>query len=340
MSFLSNIISSITRHHSRSLSSFVMELDVQALNGGHSAPEILSMIKNLIPKLSYNLHKGQCGRIAVIGGCEEYTGAPYFAALTCLKLGADLSHIFCTRDSAPVIKSYSPELIVHPVLDKQSAVDEIGKWLPKMHSLVIGPGLGRDENLLNTVGNLMENVKSLQVPLVVDADGVFLLSQKPDLIRGYNKAILTPNIVEFRHLFQKVMGTEPSKENPVTNAKDLSRALGNVTIVLKGFYDIITDGEKQLVCNYEGSPRRCGGQGDLLSGSMGTFNYWSHSALTQTNRDCNDFLKQYGPTMSAAYAACTLTRECSRQAFMKYRRSVTTSEMLSEIHPAFEKLYE
>ena len=339
MSFLSNIIST-ARHHSRSFSSLLMDLDVQTLNGGRSAQELLNMVKCFIPKLNYNLHKGQCGRIAVIGGCQEYTGAPYFAAITCLKLGADLSHVFCTSDSAPVIKSYSPELIVHPVLDKQKSVDEIGNWLPKMHSVVIGPGLGRHENLLNTVKSLMENIKSLQMPLVVDADGVFLLSQNPDIIRGYRKAILTPNVVEFRNLFQKVMGQEPSNEEPVANVKNLSKALGNVTIVMKGPYDLITDGEKLLVCNHEGSPRRCGGQGDLLSGSMGTFNYWSHFALNKEDGVINNLLKDYGPSISAAYAACTLTRECNRLAFSKYGRSVTTSEMLSEIHQAFDHLYE
>lgn len=338
MSFLSNI--SIARNHSYSISSLLMELDVQALNGGRSAQELLNMIKCFVPKLNYNLHKGQCGRIAVVGGCQEYTGAPYFAAITCLKSGADLSHVFCTTDSAPVIKSYSPELIVHPVLDKQTALDEIGKWLPKMHSVVIGPGLGRHENLLNTVGSLMEKVKSLQIPLVVDADGVFLLSQNPDIIRGYRKAILTPNVVEFHYLFQKVMGEEPRKEEQLTNAKNLSKALGNVTIVMKGPYDIITDGEKQLVCNHEGSPRRCGGQGDLLSGSMGTFNYWSHFALNQADGVSDNFLKNYGPTISAAYAACTLTRECNRLAFSKHGRSLTTSEMLTMIPHAFNSLYE
>jgi NAD(P)H-hydrate repair Nnr-like enzyme with NAD(P)H-hydrate dehydratase domain len=61
-------------------------------------------------------HKGRRGKVAVIGGCAEYTGAPYFAAMAALRCGADLAHVFCAEAAAPVIKSYSPELIVHPYM--------------------------------------------------------------------------------------------------------------------------------------------------------------------------------------------------------------------------------
>ena len=53
-------------------------------------------VADLIPPLSPDAYKGQAGKIAVIGGCKEYTGAPYFAAFSALKVGADLSHVFCT----------------------------------------------------------------------------------------------------------------------------------------------------------------------------------------------------------------------------------------------------
>ncbi|XP_078064260.1 ATP-dependent (S)-NAD(P)H-hydrate dehydratase-like [Mustelus asterias] len=76
----------------------------------------LQLVRNIVPPLTENKHKGQDGKIGIIGGCTEYTGAPYFAAIASLKVGADLSHVFCTKDAASVIKSYSPNVIVHPVL--------------------------------------------------------------------------------------------------------------------------------------------------------------------------------------------------------------------------------
>uniref|UniRef100_A0A087Y609 ATP-dependent NAD(P)H-hydrate dehydratase n=1 Tax=Poecilia formosa TaxID=48698 RepID=A0A087Y609_POEFO len=112
--------------------------------------DIVSLVKSIVPPLTSKKHKGQDGRIGIIGGCKDYTGAPYFAAISALKVGGDLSHVFCTKDAATVIKSYSPELIVHPVLDSPNAVEEIEKWLPRLHGLVVGPGLGREDFLLKT----------------------------------------------------------------------------------------------------------------------------------------------------------------------------------------------
>ncbi|KAL4349671.1 hypothetical protein AHAS_Ahas10G0065300 [Arachis hypogaea] len=116
-----------------------------------------SVIRSITPALDPTRHKGQAGKIAVIGGCREYTGAPYFAAISTLKIGADLSHVFCTKDAAPIIKSYSPELIVHPVLEESYSVREedkktisrkvlaeVDKWMERFDCLVIGLGPGRD----------------------------------------------------------------------------------------------------------------------------------------------------------------------------------------------------
>ena len=67
-----------------------------------------------------------------------YTGAPYFAAFSALKTGAYLVHVFCEREAGQVIKSYSPELIVHPVLDTEYVMEQIDQWLPRFHCVVIG----------------------------------------------------------------------------------------------------------------------------------------------------------------------------------------------------------
>ena len=91
-----------------------------------------------MPKLTTDLYKGQLGRICVFGGCVQYTGAPYFAAISALKAGADLVHVMCEHDAGQVIKSYSPELIVHPILDSEYALEEVDQWLPRFHAVVIG----------------------------------------------------------------------------------------------------------------------------------------------------------------------------------------------------------
>ncbi|XP_048862595.1 ATP-dependent (S)-NAD(P)H-hydrate dehydratase isoform X2 [Brienomyrus brachyistius] len=294
---------------------------------------ILPLVKSIIPPLMPRKHKGQDGRIGIVGGCQEYTGAPYFAAISALKVGADLSHVFCTKDAATVIKSYSPELIVHPVLDGPDAVEEVEKWLPRLHSVVVGPGLGRDDKLLKNAKDIIEKSKARGIPVVIDADGLWLVAQQPAVIHGYPKAILTPNFMEFRRLYEATHHEPLDSSDIQRSALQLSVAMGNLTVVLKGEEDIITNGNSVMVCSQEGSSRRCGGQGDLLSGSLGVLAHWAYSSTAEATKGTS-------PAMVAAFGACTLTRQCNRQAFHKHGRSMTTSDMLPEIGSAFRKLFE
>uniref|UniRef100_A0A667X1N3 ATP-dependent (S)-NAD(P)H-hydrate dehydratase n=1 Tax=Myripristis murdjan TaxID=586833 RepID=A0A667X1N3_9TELE len=295
--------------------------------------DFLSLVKSIVPPLSSKKHKGQDGRIGIIGGCQEYTGAPYFAAISALKVGADLSHVFCTRDAATVIKSYSPELIVHPVLDSPNAVEEIEKWLPRLHGLVVGPGLGREDSLLKTAKEVIEKSKARDIPIVIDADGLWLVSQQPSVIQGYQKGILTPNFMEFTRLYEALHHEPMDSSDHQRSAMQLSVAMGNLTVVLKGEQDVITDGNKVISCSVEGSGRRCGGQGDLLSGSMGVLAHWAYTSST-------GMVKSVNPAMVAAFGACSLTRQCNSQAFHRHGRSTTTSDMIQEIGSAFKKLFE
>uniref|UniRef100_A0A8C5TA21 ATP-dependent (S)-NAD(P)H-hydrate dehydratase n=1 Tax=Malurus cyaneus samueli TaxID=2593467 RepID=A0A8C5TA21_9PASS len=294
---------------------------------------IFQLVRNVIPPLTGKKHKGQDGRIGIVGGCREYTGAPYFAAITALKVGADLSHVFCTKDAATVIKSYSPELIVHPVLDSPNAVHEVEKWLPRLHSVVIGPGLGRDEVLLENAKAIIEKSKVKGIPIIIDADGLWLISQQPSLIQGYQRAILTPNYMEFSRLYEAMLRDPVDSNDHHGCVLRLSQAMGNLTVVQKGERDLISDGEKVLVCSHEGSSRRCGGQGDLLSGSLGVLAHWAFVAGAEKTNGQNPFLV-------AAFGACSLTRQSNHQAFQKFGRSMTASDMVSEVGTAFNKLFE
>ncbi|KAI4902588.1 hypothetical protein NFI96_033947 [Prochilodus magdalenae] len=312
----------------------VIERSFSLGRAGHRSMDgVLPLIKNIVPPLTSKKHKGQDGRIGVVGGCQEYTGAPYFAAISALKVGADLSHVFCTKDAATVIKSYSPELIVHPVLDSPNAVEEIEKWLPRLHSLVVGPGLGRDDVILKTAKEVIEKSKSRGIPIIIDADGLWLVAKEPSIIQFYQRGILTPNFMEFSRLYE-AMHHEPLDSTDLKgSAQQLSIAMGNVTLVLKGEEDIITDGNRVITCSQQGSGRRCGGQGDLLSGALGVFAHWAFSSFPDATKGMN-------PTLVAAFAATSLTRQCNRQAFDRHGRSTTTSDMIQEICTAFRRLFE
>ncbi|KAI9009624.1 Ribokinase-like protein [Gaertneriomyces semiglobifer] len=325
-----------------------------------SSKQLLETFQKIIPPLTGKLHKGQAGRIAVIGGSEDYTGAPFFAAISALKLGADLSHVFCEKNAGPVIKSYSPELMVHPYLRNTSSIgldpndkhrfnneiDAIVKrvtdMFPRLHVLVIGPGLSRDEVMLESTKRIIEKAREKGMPLVIDADGLFLIQKCPELIKGYPLTVLTPNVNEFKRLCDAV-GISADGDGKRL-ARQLSEALGNVTILQKGQCDVISNGKDTVECDAEGSPRRCGGQGDLLSGACATFLAWGKSYEAQawdhsTSRVLDKDFQARLPLITS-WAAALTTRSCSHAAFAKHGRSMVTTDMIEEAGRVFEATFE
>jgi ATP-dependent NAD(P)H-hydrate dehydratase len=139
--------------------------------------------------------KGQNGRVAVIGGSFEFTGAPYYSAISALKVGGDLGHIFCSKFSSPAIKSYSPEIITHPLFissDELQCSDfeqeimlagwanKLKAWEKAIHAYVIGPGLGRDQYMNNFFPIMVKAIPDNCV-VIFDADGIYYLCQYPFL---------------------------------------------------------------------------------------------------------------------------------------------------------------
>lgn len=307
---------------------------------------------SFIPKLTYDTHKGQLGRVGVLGGCKEYTGAPYYAGISALRCGAELCHVFCTPSASVPIKSYSPELIVHPVVYDSGDARESGlsapkeleewavartvagvtKWASALDVLVIGPGMGRDEVLLSAVRQVVARMREARVPLVIDGDGMWMVTQHPEVISGYKDAILTPNVVEYKRLCA-ALGLGDSAP-----AAEVAAKLGNLTVLEKGKVDVVSDGTSTATVDQEGSPRRCGGQGDVLSGTTGTFFAWAHKYYLARTMERAQLA--HSPSIMAAMCSSRLTRKCANMAFAKTKRSTLTTDIIREIGAAFEELYE
>ncbi|XP_014474385.1 PREDICTED: ATP-dependent (S)-NAD(P)H-hydrate dehydratase isoform X2 [Dinoponera quadriceps] len=299
---------------------------------------MLKGIQRVIPNLTNTKYKGQDGRIGVFGGSTEYTGAPYFAAMSALRTGADLVHVFCTKDASVPIKSFSPEPIVHPILDQHDPLKHIIPWLDRLHVILIGPGLGRDEKTFKIIVDLISTCRDLKKPLIIDADGLFLVCQKPEIVKDYPGLVMTPNAMEFSRLAKAALDRNiaPSPVVKASDVKHVAEAFGkNVVILHKGAKDVIVDGHKgteTVSCGLAGSGRRCGGQGDLLAGSLAVFWWWAMNAGTS---EC-----ALSPSTVACYAACRLIRECNASAFRSKQRGMLTSDMLEQIQPVFSKIFE
>jgi len=294
----------------------------------------------------------QTGRVGILGGSEDYTGAPFFSGMAALKLGMDLVHVFCASNAATAIKSYSPELMVHPYLEtmdsaktrnlpvaNEAHADELVEKMtkrvtdvfPRLHVLIVGPGLSRDELMLKTAKRIIIAARIAGLPLVIDADGLFLVQTEPIIIHGYRRAILTPNVNEFMRL------CEALNMDTGSSCPDLATAMGNVTILEKGVKDIISNGEFTLTCDENGSPRRCGGQGDVLSGCVAGWLAWMRASEKTTNVNA---AQTVNGAVYASYAAAHLTRVCANLAFAQCARSMTASDLLQALPAAFWTTFE
>lgn len=159
------------------------------------------------------------------------------------------------------------------------------------------------------------------MPLVFDADGLYLLTLDESIIHNYPNVILTPNSMEFQRLF----GNHQNKLQTVIDK------LGNhSTILEKAAVDAIydTQNERTINCAIGGSNRRCGGQGDILAGAVAIFFHWAIQSPQEKL-----------PAAVACYGASYLTKLCNRMAFQEKGRSMTATDMIEKLHEAF-KLFE
>jgi len=210
----------------------------------------------------------------------------------------------------------------------EQAWSKINEWLPRFTGLVLGPGLGRDRATQLCAKRIIEQAKQNKMPLVVDGDGISsVICQWPTLIQGYQEVVLTPNFPEYKRL----CAVAGCKDDVPIN--ELCNKLGNVTIVQKGETDKISNGEIVIECDEEGSPRRCGGQGDITSGAIGTFLQWAHAYKHKDTLSLP-------PNILAAYAGCVLTRKVNKAAFAKKGRSTLVTDMIDEIGTVFADVFE
>ncbi|APA05917.1 hypothetical protein sscle_01g006870 [Sclerotinia sclerotiorum 1980 UF-70] len=308
--------------------------------------DLLTKVRKIVPPMLSHFHKGQMGRVAVIGGSEDYTGAPYFSAMASARLGADMSHVICEPQAAQVIKTYSPNLMVHPLMRQSShakmtetagsIAQNVIDMLPRLHVIVVGPGLGRDKLMQDTCVKVLQAAREYNMPFVLDADGLQLASSRPDLVQGYRECILTPNVVEFGRLCRS-KGIDVEGLNAEEGAEKLARAFGGVTIVRKGPQDYISNGDETYVSDIQGGLKRSGGQGDTLTGSLATFLGWRKAYLDKL-WDHEGDIDEIESLALAAFGGSSITRECSRLAFAKKGRSLQASDLTEEVYAAFTNL--
>ncbi len=219
-------------------------------------------VLSLLPDRNPWGHKGNFGKLLLLCGSRGYTGAAFFAAMGALRSGAGLVFLGVPESIYGIEAVKLNEPVIFPLPDaggrlSADAVPEILTRLHQMDAVLVGPGLGQSEGTLAVVRVVLEKA---ECPVVVDADGINVLSAHRDLLRGRKlPTILTPHDGEFARL-GGVMG-----EDRMAAAAALAEELGCV-VLLKGHETCITDGTDGYL-NPTGNPGMAvGGSGDVLAG--------------------------------------------------------------------------
>ena len=221
-----------------------------------------SQVLDILPDRDPWAHKGYFGKDLLLCGSRGFTGAAALAARGALRTGAGLVFLGVPESIYAIEAVKLDEAVVFPLGDREGrlsedAVPAILDRLPDMDAVLIGPGLGRSDGVLAAVQAVLENFEG---PVIVDADGINVLSAHKDLLRGRAyPTILTPHDVEFTRI-----GGILSQDR-AASAASLARDL-NCIVLLKGHETVITDG-KICYLNRTGNPGMAvGGSGDVLSG--------------------------------------------------------------------------
>ena len=217
-----------------------------------------------------NSHKGDYGRIMIVGGSKEYYGAPALSGLAALNTGADLVFIYAPKPAAEVIKTFSPDLIVRPLDSDFISVEQVDFLLSEadnMDVVIVGPGISVNDIALDGAYKLISELLSKGKKVVVDADGLKALAKFGLLNLPRNgKLIITPHAGEFK----KIFNVKPSDDvvSRGEQVKELAEK-HSVTILLKGHIDVISNGS-EVKFNVTGNPgMTVGGTGDVLTGITG-----------------------------------------------------------------------
>ena len=222
------------------------------------------VIDRLLPRRKADTHKGDYGKVLLLCGSRGYTGAAALAARAALRTGSGLVYLGVPESIYAIEAAKLDEPVVFPLPDRDGmygveAFQAVRSRLASMDAVLIGPGMGQSEGTFAMVKGVLQEFSG---PVILDADGINVMSQHKDILRGRTSpTILTPHMGEFIRL-----GGDSGLTREEAAAR-LALETGAI-IVLKGHRTVTTDGARCYV-NTTGNPGMAvGGSGDVLAGIL------------------------------------------------------------------------
>ncbi len=217
---------------------------------------------SLLPSRRRDAHKGDSGRVLVIGG-GPYSGAPAFTGMAAMRSGIDLVFVATPEPAATPVAIYSPDLIVRPLAGSvlgPEHVDGLLRMSEDFDAVAIGPGLGDSKQTALAVQRFVSRCRR---PMVIDADAIGACGSKPGVLKG-RTAVLTPHAGEFKQLTGKALPAD-DLDRRAEMVKEAAARL-RCTVVLKGPTDVVSDGTYIKLNRTGNDAMTVGGTGDVLTG--------------------------------------------------------------------------
>lgn len=229
------------------------------------------MFKEFLPLRRIDFHKGDYGKVLVIGGSFGLTGSILMSSMAALRCGTGLVYVLPPSIFADSVQSRTYEQIVLSVDDDGEkffgnfSEKKLLNHLKNMDSVAIGMGMGTGENSFRMLETVIENFEG---PIVIDADGINCLVGKIEILKNRKNIYLTPHEMEFSRI--SGYDLEYIKNNREETTKDFVKKFG-VNLVLKGNKTIVVNRDEMYVNNSGDDSLATAGAGDVLSGMLASF---------------------------------------------------------------------
>ena len=218
-------------------------------------------IAAVVPRPGPEADKYRRGVIGLLVGSDRYTGAAALATGGAVHGGAGMIRLVTASAAASVVRAHWPEVVITPLapdLDFPGGVGRVQAW-------AAGPGMGVTDEAARHLAAVLRT----DLPVLIDADGLTLLSQRPDLLPRHAPTLLTPHAGELGRL----LGAQPAdvEAQRLSCAQEAARRFG-ACVLLKGSTTVIAQpGEPEpVLVNPTGTPwLATAGSGDVLTGLAG-----------------------------------------------------------------------
>ncbi len=281
--------------------------------------EILGHIK----KRPLNSHKGVFGRLVIIAGSDRFPGAAQIAAIAALRSGTGLVKVFSTEKACLALSVSAKEATLFPcpadddgfIPANDTVINGLCEALGSASAVLIGCGLGVTENTYKILETVIENAIC---PVIIDADGINLVSGRIELLRKAKKdVILTPHPAELSRLAGKTV--PETVENRYEYAKLIHRQTG-ATVVSKSCATIVVSEEGCYLLTAGNDGLAKGGSGDLQAGLTASF-----------------AAQELGPLNAAVLGSGMLGIGCEKVSRMLSKTGMTAGDILNYLPRLFKK---